>query len=61
MARAIRRNRWLADGAYVSLKPLEWVGVWVVRRAVTDFDRLAAGLYQPAMDGAVDSAKRRGR
>lgn len=61
MARVIRRNRWLSDAAYVSLKPFEWVGVWAVRRAVADFDRLAAGIYAYAPDGAVDSKKLRGR
>jgi len=61
VARVIRRNRWLADAAYVSLKPFEWVGVWIVRRKVADFHQLAADLYPAAGGGAVDSAKLRGR
>jgi hypothetical protein len=61
MARVIRRNRWLADAAYVSLKPLEWVGVWIVRRGLADFDELAAGIYPAATDAGIDSASPRGR
>jgi hypothetical protein len=35
----------LADAAYLSLKPAEWAGMWLMRRALDDFDELAAGLY----------------
>jgi hypothetical protein len=42
------QNRWLADAAYLSLKPAEWTSMWLLRRAVPDFDRRVASLFRSA-------------
>lgn len=39
------KNRWLADAAYLSLKPAEWCATWILRRAVPDIDARAARLF----------------
>lgn len=36
----------LADAAYLSLKPLEWGTVWLLRRLVPNLEGLAARFYQ---------------
>lgn len=38
-------NRWLADAAYLSLKPAEWCATWILRRGVPDIDARAARLF----------------
>lgn len=39
------QNRWLADAAYLSLKPAEWAATWLLRRAVPDIDARVARLF----------------